>query len=76
MSDIHRVELDSTQRCQDAIDFERRMREHVVGQDEAILRVTSLMQTFMAGFSDPRRPLGVMMFLGPTGFRSQDLCKT
>lgn len=73
MSTIHRVELDSTLRCPDAVDFERRLRERIVGQDEAIDRVTWMVQTFMAGFNTPGRPAGILLFLG---FRTQDLCKT
>jgi len=76
MSTIPRVELDSTLRCPDAVDFERRLRERVVGQDEAIDKVTWMVQTFMAGFNPPNRPAGILLFLGPTGFRTQDLCKT
>ena len=67
MSTIQRVELDSTLRCPDAVDFERRLRERVVGQDEAIDKVTWMVQTFMAGFNPPGRPAGILLFLGPSG---------
>jgi hypothetical protein len=67
MSTVHRVELDSTLRCPDAVEFEKRMKEHVVGQDDAIDKATLLVQTFMAGFNPPGRPAGVLLFLGPTG---------
>jgi len=67
MSTIPRVELDSTLRCPDAVDFERRLRERVVGQDEAIDKVTWMVQTFMAGFNPPGRPAGILLLLGPTG---------
>jgi ATP-dependent Clp protease ATP-binding subunit ClpA len=70
MSTIHRVELDSTLRCPDAVDFERRLRERIVGQDEPIDKVTWMVQTFMAGFHPPRRPAGILLFTGPTGFRT------
>src|SRR6185437_12266068 len=76
MSTLQRVELDSTLRCPDAVDFERRLRERVVGQDEAIDRVTWMLQTFMAGFNPPSHPAGILLFLGPTGFRTQDVCRT
>ena len=68
MSTLQRVELDSTLRCPDAVDFERRLRERVVGQNEAIDKVTWMVQTFMAGFNPPGRPAGILLFLGPTGF--------
>lgn len=67
MSTIQRVELDSTVRCQDALEFERDMKDHVVGQDEAIDKATWMVQTFMAGFNPPGRTAGVLLFLGPTG---------
>jgi hypothetical protein len=67
VSTLHRVELDSTLRCPDAVDFERRLRERVVGQDEAIDKVTWMVQTFMAGFNPPNRPAGILLFLGSTG---------
>ena len=59
MSTLQRVELDSTLRCPDAVDFERRLRERVVGQNEAIDKVTWMVQTFMAGFNlpDPNSPV-------------------
>ena len=74
MSKIQKVDLDTTQRCPDAIEFEARMRDRVVGQDEAIEKLSWLVQTFMAGFSAKGRPAGVLLFLGPTGsevFRTQ-----
>ena len=71
MSKIQKVELDTTQRCPDAIEFEARLRDRVVGQDEAIEKLSWLVQTFMAGFSAKGRPAGVLLFLGPTEFRTQ-----
>jgi hypothetical protein len=44
------------------------LRERVVGQDEAIERVSWMVQTFMAGFNPPGRPAGILLFLGPDGF--------
>jgi ATP-dependent Clp protease ATP-binding subunit ClpB len=42
--------------------------EHlIVGQDEAIDKVTNLLERFLGGLSDPRRPIGSAIFLGPTG---------
>jgi len=80
MSTLQRVELDSTLRCPDAVDFERRLRERVVGQDEAIDKVTWMVQTFMAGFNPPGRPAGILLLLGPTGIphsgRLQNLVPT
>jgi len=76
MSTIQRVELDSTLRCPDAVDFERRLRERVVGQDEAIDKVTWMVQTFMAGFNPPGRPAASCCSWGRLAFRTQKLGKT
>lgn len=76
MSTIQRVELDSTLRCPDAVDFERRLRERIVGQDEAIDKVTWMVQTFMAGFNPPNRLPASCCSWARLGFRTQDRCKT
>ena len=67
MSTIQRVELDSTLRCADAVEFEKRMHDRVIGQDEAIEKLSWKIQTFMAGLNAPGRPAGILLFLGPTG---------
>lgn len=48
-------------------DFEGKMRRKVIGQDRALSSITSLYQVFRAGLANPSRPLGTMLFLGPTG---------
>jgi ATP-dependent Clp protease ATP-binding subunit ClpA len=67
MSSIQRVELDSTLRCADAVEFDKRMRDRVVGQDEALDKISWKIQTFMAGLNAPGRPAGILLFLGPIG---------
>ncbi|MDB4893960.1 MAG: ATPase, partial [Firmicutes bacterium] len=67
MSTIQRVELDSTLRCPDAVEFETRMHDRIIGQDDAVEKLSWIVQTFMAGFSAVGRPAGVLLFLGPTG---------
>jgi ATP-dependent Clp protease ATP-binding subunit ClpB len=47
--------------------MEDRLREHVVGQDEAIEAVANTVRAARAGLQDPNRPLGSFLFLGPTG---------
>ena len=59
--------LDPTQRSNDAQEFEAALRRRVVGQDPAIKKVTELYQMFLAGLNPPRRPVGNLLFLGPTG---------
>lgn len=47
--------------------MEAALREHVVGQDEAIATIAKAVRRARAGVKDPRRPIGSFMFLGPTG---------
>ncbi len=47
--------------------LEADLRKRVVGQDEAILQIVNIYQTFLAGMSAPGRPIGNFLFLGPTG---------
>jgi ATP-dependent Clp protease ATP-binding subunit ClpB len=49
------------------IHMEERLRERVVGQDEAISAVSNAVRAARAGLQDPNRPLGSFLFLGPTG---------
>lgn len=50
-----------------AEEFEAGLRARVVGQDRAVRNIASLYQVFQAGMTSPTRPLGTMLFLGPTG---------
>jgi ATP-dependent Clp protease ATP-binding subunit ClpB len=50
-----------------AAEFEAGLRARVIGQDRAIRGISSLYQVFHAGMTNPSRPLGTMLFLGPTG---------
>ena len=49
------------------IDMENRLRERVVGQDDALKIVANAIRRSRAGLSDPKRPIGSFIFLGPTG---------
>ena len=55
--------------------MERRLRQRVVGQDEAIQAVSEAIRRARAGLSDPRRPVGTFIFLGPTGVGKTELAK-
>src|SRR5689334_17896797 len=59
--------LDPTRRGSDAQDFEKQLRRRVVGQDPAIEKVAEIYQMFLAGLNPPGRPVGNLLFLGPTG---------
>jgi len=49
------------------VEMESRLRERVVGQDAALTAVANAIRRSRAGLSDPRRPIGSFIFLGPTG---------
>jgi len=55
--------------------MEERLHERVVGQDEAVRLVSDAIRRSRAGLSDPRRPYGSFLFLGPTGVGKTELCK-
>ena len=59
--------LDPTQRSTESRDFEGALRRKIVGQDEAVQAVVDLYQVFRAGLNSPGRPVGNLLFLGPTG---------
>ena len=61
------IALDPTCKSAVAAHFETGLRNRVVGQDRAIRGITSLYQVFQAGLTNSTRPLGSMLFLGPTG---------
>ena len=52
-----------------------KLRERVVGQDEAIRVVADAVRRARAGLQDPNRPIGSFLFLGPTGVGKTELCK-
>ena len=57
------------------LQMETKLHERVVGQDEAIVAVADAIRRSRAGLSDPNRPLGSFLFLGPTGVGKTELCK-
>ena len=59
--------LDPNLRSRELRDFERTLRRKIVGQDKAVQAVAELYQVFRAGLSAPGRPVGNLLFLGPTG---------
>ncbi|HSB10377.1 MAG TPA: AAA family ATPase [Blastocatellia bacterium] len=61
------VALDPTTKSAVAQRFEAGLRARVIGQDRAVRAISSLYQVFQAGMTNPARPLGTMLFLGPTG---------
>ncbi|KAF1690775.1 ATP-dependent chaperone ClpB [Pseudoxanthomonas taiwanensis] len=55
--------------------MEAELHKRVVGQDEAIRAVSDAVRRSRAGLSDPNRPIGSFLFLGPTGVGKTELCK-
>jgi ATP-dependent Clp protease ATP-binding subunit ClpB len=55
--------------------MEDRLHKRVVGQDEALRLVADAIRRSRAGLSDPNRPYGSFLFLGPTGVGKTELCK-
>ena len=61
------AQLAPTLRSVESRDFEAGLRRKIVGQDEAVQAVVDLYQVFRAGLNSPGRPVGNLLFLGPTG---------
>lgn len=57
------------------IHMEERLKRRVVGQDEAISMISNAIRRARAGLSDPNRPIGSFIFMGPTGVRKTELAK-
>jgi ATP-dependent Clp protease ATP-binding subunit ClpB len=57
------------------VHMEDRLHERVIGQDEAVKAVASALRRSRAGLSDPDRPIGTFLFLGPTGVGKTELAR-
>src|SRR5687768_5883276 len=57
------------------LQMEEKLHERVVGQDEAVRLVADAIRRSRSGLSDPNRPYGSFLFLGPTGVGKSELCK-
>jgi transcriptional regulator with AAA-type ATPase domain len=64
---VHSKELDTAKRSSASCHFEDALRRKIVGQDEAVQALVELYQMFCVGLSSPARPVGNLLFLGPTG---------
>ena len=56
--------------------MEEELHKRVIGQEEAVDAVANAIRRSRAGLSDPNRPIGSFLFLGPTGVGKTELCKT
>jgi len=59
--------LDPDRKSPRAAEFEDKISALIVGQERAVRRVSGLFQIYLAGMNNPSRPIGTMLFLGPTG---------
>ena len=57
------------------VEMEARLRQRVIGQDAALEKVANAIRRSRAGLSDPRRPIGSFIFLGPTGVGKTELAR-
>ena len=57
------------------VNMEERLRQRVIGQDAALERVSKAIRRSRAGLSDPKRPIGSFIFLGPTGVGKTELAR-
>jgi ATP-dependent Clp protease ATP-binding subunit ClpC len=67
--DLSREDADKALRLEEAL------RRRVVGQDEAVGAVARVVRSHLAGLSDPRRPIAVLLFVGPTGVGKTELAR-
>ena len=57
------------------VHLEEHLHERVIGQDDAVTAVANAIRRSRAGLSDPNRPIGSFMFLGPTGVGKTELAR-
>jgi ATP-dependent Clp protease ATP-binding subunit ClpB len=63
----NRISLNPELKSHRAQEFEDKLTSLIVGQERAVRRLSGLYQIYLAGMQNPGRPVGTMMFLGPTG---------
>src|SRR5438105_6500620 len=64
---VEEVLLDPEMRSNEVLAFDRRLLGKIVGQDRAVHRIVNMYQIYLAGMAMPSRPIGNLLFLGPTG---------
>jgi len=60
----------------DISDVERYFHERIIGQDQAVSSMVSLVAMVKSGLNDPKKPLGTFLFIGPTGVGKTEMAKT
>ena len=69
---VTRLAMEETERL---LHMEEHLHKRIVGQDESIVTVSKAVRRARAGLKDPRRPIGVFLFLGPTGVGKTELVR-
>ena len=69
---LSRLQVEETERL---LHMEEHLHQRIIGQDEAIVMVAKAVRRARAGIKDPRRPVGVFIFLGPTGVGKTELAR-
>ena len=69
---VSRLQVAETERL---LHMEENLHKRIIGQDEAIVNVAKAVRRARAGIKDPRRPVGVFIFLGPTGVGKTELAR-
>ncbi len=69
---VTRLASEETERL---LRMEQELHKRIIGQDEAILSISKSVRRARAGLKDPRRPIGVFLFLGPTGVGKTELVR-
>ena len=69
---VTRLAAEETERL---ISMEEDLHKRIIGQDEAIINISKAVRRARAGLKDPRHPIGVFMFLGPTGVGKTELVR-
>ena len=62
-----KISLNPEKKALRSAEFESELSKRVIGQERAVRRMSGLYQIFLAGMQSPNRPIGTMLFLGPTG---------
>ncbi len=70
---VRKLAVEETERL---LHMEDELHKRIMGQDEAIVNISKAVRRARAGVKDPRRPMGVFLFLGPTGVGKTELVRT
>jgi ATP-dependent Clp protease ATP-binding subunit ClpA len=66
-TDAQWVDLNAAERCDEACEFEHELFKRIVAQDDAVKALSQIYQVYLAKMTLPNKPLGALLFLGPTG---------